>query len=131
MFLPCRHARNEGECVLGFIPPPPKSLPVWDREPPLELRSCDPKLANGANGGYVSFTLERRHVENGRLESAVWSTICFPAYASRHIKCSKAFFHSRMRRRTDTLLNVLNQAKPEKKDREKKTASGRTFVRQV
>ena len=102
----------------------------WDREPPLELKGCRPELAHGANGGYVSFTLERRHVEGGRLENAVWSTISFPAYASRHIKCSKAFFHSRMRKRTDSLLQTLRQAKPERKV-EKKTASGRTFRREV
>ncbi len=56
----------------------------------------------------------------------------FRDYFHYHIKCSKAYMHSRMRTRVDSFLKVLNRAKPEKPDdqREKKTAKGRTFKRQ-
>ena len=72
--------------------------------------------------------LFKRHVTGGskRLEAAVWSLGTFYAFVALHIKCSKAYMHSSMRRRAGSLLQVLNRAKPDV-DREKKTASGRTF----
>ena len=43
---------------------------------------------------------------------------------------AQAFMHSSMRKRTGQLLQVLNRAKPDV-EKEKKTASGRAFVRKV
>lgn len=43
------------------------------------------------------------------------------------VKCSKAYMQSRMRHRVSEFLKVLNRAKPEQEDKERKTASGRTF----
>lgn len=45
------------------------------------------------------------------------------------VKCSKAYMHSRMRHRVAEFLKVLNRAKPELAEKERKTASGRTFRR--
>ena len=47
----------------------------------------------------------------------------FRDYLHYHIKCSKAYLHSRMRSRTTALLKVLNRARPEIKATEKKTIS--------
>jgi actin related protein 2/3 complex subunit 2 len=95
---------------------------------PLELRGAPGPLADGANGGYVSLVIFKRHVAGGgkKLEAAVWSLNTFYAFVAFHIKCSKAYMHSSMRRRTTSLLQVLNRAKPDV-EKEKKTASGRTF----
>ena len=100
----------------------------YSPQPPLELRGAPAALAEGANGGYVSLVVYSRHVCGGgrRLESALWSLNTFYAFIAFHIKCSKAYMHSSMRRRTGSLLQVLNRAKPEV-EKEKKTASGRTF----
>ena len=58
--------------------------------------------------------------------------LSFYAFISFHIKCSKAHWHSRMRLRSESLLQVLNRAKMEPfVPLQKKTASGRTFVRKV
>lgn len=55
--------------------------------------------------------------------------ICtFRNYLQYHIKCSKAFMHTRMRIRVESLLQVLNRAK-QKKAAKATTASGRTFKR--
>jgi actin related protein 2/3 complex subunit 2 len=51
----------------------------------------------------------------------------FRDYLHYHIKCSKAYMHSRMRHRVAEFLKILNRAKPEVANQEKKTASGRTF----
>jgi actin related protein 2/3 complex subunit 2 len=56
----------------------------------------------------------------------------FRNYLAYHIKCSKAYFHSRMRARVVSLIKILNRAKVEidESKREKKTAQGKTFIRQ-
>jgi actin related protein 2/3 complex, subunit 2 len=56
----------------------------------------------------------------------------FRAYLNYHIKCSKTYFHSQMRRRVKDLLQVLNRAKSADEDanKKKKTASGRVFEQQ-
>ena len=103
---------------------------AWSKTPPLELQGCDPDLAHGANGGYVTFLIEKRHVKGERLDKAVWGLLTFYAFVAYHIKCSKAYMHSSMRKRTAGLLQVLNRAKPET-EKAKKTAQGRTFVRKA
>jgi len=100
----------------------------YSKPPPLELRG-GPPTALGANGGYVSFVLFKRHVTGkGRLEQSTWRLSTFYGFVNYHIKCSKAYMHTRMRKRTQGLLQVLNRAKPDVV-KEKKKADGRTFVR--
>jgi len=111
------------------------------REPPLELQNTDAKV--GENIGYITFGKETR--EN--LFYDVCSLVCFSAvlfprhtnretrentinlihmfrdYLHYHIKCSKAYIHSRMRAKASDFLKVLNRARPEPKTVEKKTMS--------
>ncbi|KAI8809197.1 actin-related protein 2/3 complex subunit 2 [Cladochytrium replicatum] len=99
------------------------------REPPLELRGVA-GLRDSENIAYVTFVLFPRHFATDDLRRDAISRIqVFRDYLHYHIKCSKAYMHSRMRARVDSFLKVLNRAKPEKPDdqKEKKTASGRTF----
>ena len=50
--------------------------------------------------------------------------LSFPAFISFHIKCSKAYWHGRMRKRAGGWLQVLNRAKqPPFGGVEKKTAA--------
>jgi len=53
----------------------------------------------------------------------------FRNYLHYHIKCSKAYMHTRMRNRVRTFLQVLNRSKSEPESTEKKTITGRTFKR--
>lgn len=100
---------------------------VWSPSPPLELKGA-PARALDANAGFVSFIIFPRHVEGDKLDKVVWILSTFYAYVSYHIKCSKAFMHTRMRRRVESLIQVLNRAKPEEQ-KEKKAFSGRIFKR--
>lgn len=80
--------------------------------------------------GYVTFVLNPRHYQTAQSKINTISLIqYFRNYLHYHIKCSKAYMHSRMRAKVDQFLKVLNRAKPEVVDKEKKTASGKTFVR--
>lgn len=98
------------------------------RDPPMELRDTDAKT--GDNIGYITFVLFPRHTNVQVRDSTINLIHIFRDYLHYHIKCSKAYIHSRMRAKTADFLKVLNRARPEKKGNEKKTITGRTFVRQ-
>ncbi|KAJ7050486.1 actin-related protein ARPC2 [Mycena amicta] len=98
-----------------------------NRDPPLEIRHL-PNLRNTDDTGYVTFVLFPRHFTNPATASATISHIqLFRDYLHYHIKCSKAYMHSRMRHRVAEFQKVLNRAKTEVATTEKKTVSGRTM----
>ncbi|PAV86776.1 hypothetical protein WR25_05427 [Diploscapter pachys] len=94
-------------------------------EPPLELKGL-PGARIGDNVGYITFVLFPRHTNKKTRDNTIDLIHSFRDYLHYHIKCSKAYLHSRMRAKTTDFLKVLNRAKPEVKG-EKKTFSGRTF----
>jgi actin related protein 2/3 complex subunit 2 len=97
------------------------------REPPLEIRNL-PGLRHSDNIGYVTFVLFPRHLAPQRRETCISHIQIFRDYFHYHIKCSKAYMHSRMRYRVSEFLKVLNRAKPEIADKDqRKTATGRRF----
>ncbi|CAD6591736.1 MAG: hypothetical protein ASARMPRED_005568 [Alectoria sarmentosa] len=99
---------------------------LFRNEPPLELQGVR-GLANGANGevGYVTFVLFPRHLTPQRRQETISHIQTFRDYFHYHIKASKAYIHSRMRRRTADFLQ--GEARPENEEKERRTASGRTF----
>ncbi|TNY19684.1 actin-related protein 2/3 complex subunit 2 [Rhodotorula diobovata] len=100
-----------------------------NREPPLEIRHLK-GLDMTERAGYVTFVLFPRHFTQQSYASTITQIQLFRDSLHYNIKCSKAYLHSRMRVRTSGFLKVLNRAKPEQQDEgERKTASGRTFVR--
>ncbi|XP_073235624.1 actin-related protein 2/3 complex subunit 2-like [Porites lutea] len=98
------------------------------KEPPNELQGTPART--GDNIGYITFVLEPRHTKPEARESTINLIHTFRNYLHYHIKCSKAYLHSRMRARTSEFIKVLNRARPEPKTTEKKTITGKTFVRQ-
>ncbi|KAI9313687.1 Arp2/3 complex, 34 kd subunit p34-Arc-domain-containing protein [Dichotomocladium elegans] len=99
-----------------------------NREPPMELRHLG--LQDSLDTSYVTFVLFPQHFVRGDVREETISRIqIFRDYLHYHIKCSKAYMHTRMRARVRDFLKVLNRAKPENVNAEKKTASGRTFRR--
>jgi actin related protein 2/3 complex subunit 2 len=93
-------------------------------EPPMELRNTDARV--GDNIGYITFVLFPRHTGAKVRDNTIDLIHTFRDYLHYHIKCSKAYIHSRMRAKTNDFLKVLNRARPEVKV-EKKTISGRSF----
>lgn len=98
-----------------------------NREPPMELRSA-PGLLASDDIGYITFVLFPRHITETRRDDCVSQLQIFRDYFHFHIKCSKAYMHSRMRHRVSEFLKVLNRAKLENAEKERKTATGRTFI---
>lgn len=97
------------------------------KEPPSELQSTD--AAMGDNVGYITFVLFPRHTTPAVKDNTINLIHTLRNYLHYHIKCSKAYIHSRMRAKTSDFLKVLNRARPEPQKVEKKTMSGRTFQR--
>jgi len=95
--------------------------------PPAELQN-QPQAAVGDNIGYVTFVLFPRHTAPSSRKNTIDLIHLFRNYLHYHIKCSKAYIHQRMRAKTSGFLKVLNRARPEEKNKEKKTFSGKTFV---
>lgn len=98
------------------------------KEAPLELKGVKGVKA-GDNNGFVSFVLFAHHIAEKDRDRSIDLIQTFRDYLHYHIKCSKAYMHMRMRTRVDTLLQILNRARPEPVDVVKKTASGKTFKR--
>lgn len=101
--------------------------------PPLDIQRVV-KNYDDDNRGYVTFVLFPRHLIKGdRRDNCISHIQFFRNYFHYHIKCSKAYMHSRMRFRVKEFLKVLNRAKPENIDDDgkaienRKTASGRRF----
>ncbi|KAF4610568.1 hypothetical protein D9613_006871 [Agrocybe pediades] len=98
-----------------------------NRDPPLEIRHV-PGLRNSEDIGYVTFVLFPRHFAPAVASTTISHIQLFRDYLHYHIKCSKAYMHSRMRYRVTEFQKVLNRAKTEVATTERKTASGRTMV---
>jgi len=104
------------------------SVAYSQKEPPLELKGVK-NLRTGEAQGYVSFVLFAPHVSGKKKETTIDNIQTFRNYLQYHIKCSKAFIHTRMRNRVRTFLQVLNRARSDTASSEKKTITGKTFKR--
>lgn len=97
------------------------------KDPPAELEGTD--AARGDNVGYITFVLSPRHMTPDKRDNTIDLIHTLRNYLHYHIKCSKAYIHSRMRAKTSDFLKVLNRARPESKNTGKKTITGKAFVR--
>jgi len=105
------------------------SVSFSQKEAPLEIKGVK-GVNEGEDQGFVSFGLFKGHVAGARAQLTVDILQVFRNYLLYHVKCSKAFMHTRMRNRVNSLLQVINRAKMKQKgEDEKKTATGRTFTR--
>jgi len=111
--------------------PPVSFSTVPPREMQEQLNITDPTC----NLGYLSFAILKPHVTDPKKRAAVNSLLLdFRTYMQYHIKCSKSYFHSRMRQRCAELLKVLGRAKIKEgetshKGTVKRTAAGKVFKR--
>eukprot|EP00037_Helgoeca_nana_P031989 m.411582 g.411582 ORF g.411582 m.411582 type:complete len:308 (+) comp28696_c0_seq1:40-963(+) len=98
------------------------------KEPPREISGIAGAVT-GDNVGYITFVLFPRHTDPKHSDHTVDLIHQFRDYLHYHLKCSKAYLHSRMRTRSAALLQILNRAKPEGEVKGRKTISGKSFMR--
>lgn len=93
---------------------------LFSHEPPLEIQQRSQPAAPAAQGSsrrFITFVLFPRHFQTQELQfSTVSQLTLFRNYFHYHIKCSKAYMHSRMRYRVDSFIKVLNRAKVDDED---------------
>jgi len=88
---------------------------ILSKDPPKEIATHD-KALTGDHVYYLTFVLQNAHVEQDKKASNTIDLIhTFRTYLHYHIKCSKAYIHARMRKKTAEFEQILNRAKPEKK----------------
>jgi len=113
--------------TLNFAPPVQWSVP-----PPSELKAFGIKDPTG-NLGFFSLAILKDHVAKEEIILKVVEALqSFRTYLQYHIKCSKSYFHSRMRAKAKDFLKVLARAKqldPEIVGTKKTTITGKTFTR--
>jgi len=112
------------EAKRGLGAAPPVS---WGVNPPMELAHYNITEPKG-NLGFISFVVQKSNVDNNKKDRVIAVLQAFRNYMQYHIKCSKSYFHTRMRARVVSLLAVLNRAKFES-ETVKKTIGGKTFTR--
>jgi len=98
------------------------------KEPPLELKGVS-GIKVGENQGFITYVLFAPHITGKIKEKTIDNIQTFRNYLHYHMKCSKAYLHTRMRERVRSFLQVLNRAKSAPETVEKKTITGRTFRR--
>jgi len=104
------------------------SVTYSQKEPPMELKGVrNLRVAEGTS--YISFVLFAPHMSGKKKETCIDNILTFRNHLQYHMKCSKAYLHTRMRNRVRTFLQVLNRAKSEQDSKEKKTITGKTFTR--
>jgi len=84
---------------------------LFSKDPPRGLEGTDARTGEGV--GYITFVLFPRHTNKQVRENTIDLIHLFRNYLHYHIKCSKAYIHSRMRAKTADFLKVLNRAKLE------------------
>ncbi|KAL3232359.1 Actin-related protein 2/3 complex subunit 2 [Nakaseomyces bracarensis] len=109
---------------------------LFSHEPPLEIQSvAQPSQHHDKQDSrrFITFVLFPRHFQTDELQfTSVSQLTLFRNYFHYHIKCSKAYMHSRMRYRVDSFVKVLNRAKvdeeEENEDSNRRTITGRKMV---
>uniref|UniRef100_A0A0E0PBH9 Arp2/3 complex 34 kDa subunit n=1 Tax=Oryza rufipogon TaxID=4529 RepID=A0A0E0PBH9_ORYRU len=82
----------------------------WSPIPPPELRGEYVHHLT-TNGGFVSFDILARHVKGRRAARTAWILLNFQSYVKYHIKCTRSYIQSRMRKRLEIMTEVIDDAK--------------------
>lgn len=86
---------------------------LFRSDPPLELQGMRGVGKTGEKGemGFITFVLFPRHLKKARRAENISHIQTFRDYFHYHIKASKAYIHSRMRRRTADFLQGMKPLK--------------------
>ncbi|QLG70814.1 hypothetical protein HG535_0A07560 [Zygotorulaspora mrakii] len=115
---------------------------LFSHEPPLELQNAGAVASMNSSDTsrrFITFVLFPRHFQTPELQFSTLSHLTlFRNYFHYHIKCSKAYMHSRMRYRVDSFIKVLNRAKLDEEEEDidqqskqqqtRRTITGRKMV---
>lgn len=96
------------------------------RNPPSDIEGAK-GAGESEEHSYVSFVLFPAHTGGNARQKTLSNIQTFRNYLQYHIKCSKAFMHTRMRSRVASLLKILNRAKTEPLVKVKRNIKGKVI----
>jgi len=94
------------------------------RNPPSDITGAT-GATESDDHGYVSFVLFPAHTSGNKKQATLSNIQTFRNYLHYHIKCCKAYMHTRMRARVTSLLKILNRAKTEPLVKVKRNIKGK------
>ena len=105
---------------------PSAPVVVSSDKPPKELEAFDiPSTVIDGNYAFVSVSLLDPQLSERKRQDTATYVPMFRDYIHYHIKCTKAYLHQKMRIRTNLLLKILHDAKPEPKVKVARTVTGK------
>lgn len=106
-----------------------KNAPIvtYSNDPPADLSAFNlpSKTDNKDMYAYVTLSLQTAQLSERKREDISFYLPMFRDYLHYHIKCAKAFLHQKMRARTNMMLKILDAAKPEPKQKVRRTITGK------
>ncbi|KAH0791544.1 Actin-related protein 2/3 complex subunit 2 [Histomonas meleagridis] len=104
-----------------------KSAPIvtYSNDPPADLGAFDLPTKDKNMYAYVTISLQSAQFSDRKKQDISFYLPMFRDYLHYHIKCAKAFMHQKMRARTASMLKILDAAKPEPKQKVRRTITGR------
>jgi len=96
------------------------------RNPPTDITGAQGAVESDDHG-YVSFVLFPAHTTGNAKNKTLSNIQTFRNYLHYHIKCCKAYMHTRMRARVSSLLKILNRAKTEPLVKIKRNIKGKVI----
>ena len=97
---------------------PPESR-YQDSNVPDELKKYKLGPKKYSNG-FLCFTIFKGNLDRGGLESILDFVTNFRQYCQYHIHATKAYLHTRMRKKVAGFLKLIQEAKREKTERSRK-----------
>ncbi|CAE8589976.1 unnamed protein product, partial [Polarella glacialis] len=100
------------------------------RNPPEEIRGLALNAA-APNVGFLTLTLSDQHVVGAsqeRLLALAGPVMTFRNFFNFHLKNTKSFLHSRLRKRLDSWQQQLNRARRKRAQEKRRLISGKEFV---
>ena len=106
-----------------------KNAPIvtYSNDPPADLGSFKLPTKDKKMYAYVTLSLQTAQLSDRKKEDISFYLPMFRDYLHYHIKCAKAFMHQKMRARTASMLKILDAAKPEPKQKVRRTITGKVM----
>ena len=106
-----------------------KSAPAvtYSNELPSDVASVSSGITSGDKSlyAYVTLSMQSAQLSDRKKQDTAYYLPMFRDYLHYHIKCAKAFMHQKMRSRTAAMLKILDAAKPEPKQKVRRTITGK------
>lgn len=109
---------HEARRTIKSMKNPPESK-YYDKSLPPGLEKYGMELKKYSNG-FVAFTVFKNNLEGLAFEKVVDFLVGFREYCQYHIHATKAFLHTRMRKKVTEFAKLIKDAKREKDEKKKK-----------